>query len=65
MASCEDNSGDSLIEPGKRSAVEPKRYLVRATRAALADRTAVRLPTDACNRLDTAGEQRWHASTMR
>jgi hypothetical protein len=44
MASCEDNSGDSLIESGRRSAVEPKRYLVRATRAALADRTAVTLP---------------------
>jgi hypothetical protein len=42
MASCEDNSGDSLIEPGKRSAVEAKRYLVRAARA-LADRTTGRL----------------------
>ena len=36
----------SLIESAKLSGVEPKRYLVTATRAALGDRTAVTLPGD-------------------
>ena len=36
----------SLIESAKLSGVEPKRYLVMATRAALGDRTAVTLPGD-------------------
>ena len=36
----------SLIESAKLSGVEPKRYLLTATRAALADRTAVTLPRD-------------------
>ena len=36
----------SLIESAKLCGVEPKRYLVMATRAALADRTAVTLPCD-------------------
>ena len=34
----------SLIEPAKLCGVEPKRYLLTATRAALADRAAVTLP---------------------
>ena len=36
----------SLIESAKLTGVEPKRYLLTATRAALADRTAVVLPRD-------------------
>jgi transposase len=36
----------SLIESAKLCGVEPKRYLLTATRAALADRTAVTLPCD-------------------
>jgi transposase len=34
----------SLIESAKLCGVGPKRYLLTATRAALADRTAVTLP---------------------
>jgi hypothetical protein len=34
----------SLIESAKLCGVEPKRYLLTATRAALADRAAVMLP---------------------
>ncbi len=34
----------SLIESAKLCAVDPKRYLLVATRAALADRNAVTLP---------------------
>ncbi len=37
----------SLIESAKLCGVEPKRYLLLATRAALAERTAVMLPRDA------------------
>ncbi len=36
----------SLIESAKLCSVEPKQYLLRATRAALGDRTAVTLPRD-------------------
>ncbi len=36
----------SLIESAKLSGVEPKRYLLLATRSALGDRTAVMLPRD-------------------
>ena len=34
----------SLIESAKLCGIDPKRYLLMATRAALADRTAVTLP---------------------
>ncbi len=36
----------SLIEPAKLCGVDPKAYLLQATRLALADRTAVTLPHD-------------------
>ena len=36
----------SLVESAKLGAVDPQRYLLMATRAALADRAAVMLPRD-------------------